>query len=88
MTMVTINGSSVDADDPCALYQALYVVKFKILTGEYVEETEVRSPVTLNRIRIAAANLKAIERELGDLKDACMRKRTGSPARYRKIMRH
>jgi hypothetical protein len=88
MTMVTINGSSVDVDDPCALYQALYAVKLKILAGDHVEETEVRSPVTLNRIRVAAANLAAIDRELMKLSEACTLKTTGRRARYRKIMRY
>ena len=49
MSVVTIGGVSVDTDDPCALWQALYAYKLKVLAGEQVEEFEIRSPVTNRR---------------------------------------
>jgi hypothetical protein len=54
-TLVTIGGVSVDADDPCALYRALYAQKLKMLAGERIEETEIRSSVSQRRIKLSAA---------------------------------
>ncbi|MBB3771535.1 hypothetical protein FHS55_002134 [Angulomicrobium tetraedrale] len=71
MSMVTIAGQSVDADDPCALWQALYAYKLKVLTGEQVEEIEIRSPLTNRRTRFSPGNIAAIEAELRDLQRAC-----------------
>ena len=53
MASVKIAGALVDTDDPCALYQALYAAKIKLLAGEEIEETEIRSPVTQQRLKIA-----------------------------------
>lgn len=88
MMLVTINGASVDVDDPCALYQALYAVKLKILAGEHVEELMLQSPVSREMMRVSAANLGAIDAELLRLADACSRKTSGRPTRFRKIMRY
>jgi hypothetical protein len=51
MATVKLGGVDVDQEDPCALYQALYSAKLQLLAGERVEETEIRSPVSQNRIR-------------------------------------
>lgn len=85
--MVTINGIAVDAEDPCALYQALYAAKMKLLAGEQVEETEIRSPVTMNRFRVSVANMAALDAELMRLSAACNVKTTGRRARFAKRMR-
>jgi hypothetical protein len=87
MSTVVINKVAVDMADPCALWEALYAVKLRLLAGEEIEETEIRSPVSQNRIRIARASMDAIDAELRLLQAACEKKRTGKRIRYRKIMR-
>lgn len=84
--LVTIGGVYVDADDPCALYQALYAAKIKLLAGERLEETEIRSPVTSRRLKVAASNMAALDAELMRLSTACTAK-TGGRARYAKRLR-
>lgn len=86
--MVTINGASVDADDPCALYQALYAAKLALIAGERVEETEIRSPVSQNRVRIAVGNMAALDAELMRLSAACQAKTSGKRARFAKGIRY
>lgn len=88
MTTVTINGVAVDLADPCALWEALYAVKLRLLAGEEIEETEIRSPVSQNRIRIARGNMAALDAELMRLQSACEKARTGKRIRYRKTMRY
>jgi hypothetical protein len=88
--LVTIGGTRVDAADPCALWQALYAAKLKLLANENVEETEVRSPVSQRRIRLSAATpalLKALDDELRLLASACTLKTTGQRSRYAKKLR-
>lgn len=85
-TLIKLGGVEVDAEDPCALYQALYAAKLKLLAGERVEETEVRSPVTLQRVRVSVANIAALDDELMRLAAACSAKK-GKRARYAKTMR-
>jgi hypothetical protein len=84
--MVTIDGHSVDAEDPCALYQALYAVKLKLLAGDRVEEIEIRSPVNQRRLRVAAGNIKALDAELMRVASACSAK-NGRRVRYAKRIR-
>jgi hypothetical protein len=88
MALVKLGGVDVDMDDPCALYQALYAAKLKLLAGERMEETEIRSPVSQNRIRVSVANMAAIDAELLKLSTACTAKTTGRPGRYRKTVRY
>lgn len=85
MTTVTINGSTVDQDDPCALYQALYAVKLRLLAGEAVEELSIQSPVTRETVVYSAANLKALDAELMRLSAACSAK-SGRRTRFAKGM--
>ena len=86
-TMVTIGGASVDAEDPCALYQALYSAKIKLLAGERVEETEVRSPVTHRHIRVSVSNIAALDQELARLAQAWAAKNGTGRVRYAKRIR-
>ena len=88
MAQVKLGGQMVDMDDPCALYTALYATKLQLLAGEQIEETEIRSPVSQNRIRISKANVAAIDAELLKLSAACTLKTTGQRGRYRKAMRY
>lgn len=85
-TMVTIGGVSVDQDDPCALYQALYAAKLKLLAGERLEETEVQSPATRRRLKVAAGNMAALDAELMRLAAACQAK-NGRRGRFAKSIR-
>ena len=79
---VTIAGSVVDADDPCALWQALYAVKLKRLAGEEVAEGEIRSAVSTRRFQFANASIAALDKELDALRAQCEAKRNGRPARH------
>lgn len=81
MKPVKIGGAEVDQDDPCALWQALYAHKLKVLAGGAVEEIEVRSPVTQQRTRFGKANLDALDAELTRLQAACQAKQ-GYRRRY------
>lgn len=74
---VKIGGVTVDADDPCALYAALAAAKAKRLAGEQVEETEIRSPVMHQRLKVAASSIADIDKELVRLQAACQAKTTG-----------
>lgn len=71
MATVKIDGTTVDADDPCALYQALYAIKLKRLSGEAVEEGEIASPVTRRRMRYATTSISDLDAELSRLAAAC-----------------
>lgn len=71
MSLVTLGGLQVDDEDPCALYQALYAVKLRLISGEMTEEVEIRSPVTNRRVRFSAGNLDALDTELRTLAAAC-----------------
>jgi hypothetical protein len=86
MASVKIAGALVDTDDPCALYQALYAAKIKLLAGEEIEETEIRSPVTQQRLKIARVNIAAMDAELRRLHDAC-EKKNGRRGRFAKSIR-
>lgn len=75
--MISIGGAPVDADDPCALYQALYATKLKLISGEMVGEYSIQSPVTRDSVTFSAGNLRALEAELVRLGAACEKKTTG-----------
>jgi hypothetical protein len=75
--MITIGGSTVDADDPCALYQALYATKLKLISGEMVGEYSIQSPVTRDSVTFSPSNLRALDAELTRLASACQQKTTG-----------
>ncbi|TIL79454.1 MAG: hypothetical protein E5Y89_12475 [Mesorhizobium sp.] len=85
--MVTINGVAVDAEDPCALYQALYAVKLRILAGEHVEELQIQSPVTRELMRVSSTSMVALDQELMRLSQACAEKTGGRRIRYAKRIR-
>ncbi|SCM73393.1 hypothetical protein KL86PLE_110049 [uncultured Pleomorphomonas sp.] len=86
MADVTVNGQVVDADDPCALYQALYALKLQLIGGESISEIEVQDPVSQRRTRFTSGNLDALDGELLRLSTACTRKTTGRPGRFAKRM--
>ncbi|MBV6650484.1 MAG: hypothetical protein KI789_12235 [Hoeflea sp.] len=71
MATVKIDGATVDIDDPCALFQALYAVKIRRLAGEAVEEGEIASPVTRRRMRYASIPMSELDAELSRLSAAC-----------------
>ncbi|MAY63990.1 MAG: hypothetical protein CML29_17440 [Rhizobiales bacterium] len=71
MATVKIDGATVDMDDPCALYQALYAIKLKRLSGAAIEEGEIQSPVTRRRMRYGTIPMDLLEAELDRLATAC-----------------
>ena len=75
--MISIGGAPVDADDPCALYQALYATKLKLISGEMVGEYSIQSPITRDSVTFSQSNLRALEAELNRLAAACQEKTTG-----------
>lgn len=77
MAMVKINGGEVDADDPCALWQALYAVKLRLLAGEQVTEMSIQSPVTREQVTFSSSNMTQIDAELNRLQAKCQAKTTG-----------
>lgn len=87
-TMIILAGASVDQDDPCALYQALYAAKLKLLSGDRVEEIEIRSPVNQRRLRVAAGRIDDIDAELTRLAQACQAKTGGGRVRFAKRIRY
>jgi hypothetical protein len=74
---VKIAGIPVDIDDPCALYAALAAAKAKRLAGEQIEESEIRSPVMQQRVKVASSTIADIDKELVRLQAACQAKTTG-----------
>lgn len=87
MVTIKIGDVTVDPSDPCAMYEALYLAKVKLLAGGRIEETEVQSPATRRRLRVSAASIADIDRELVELRNACERKTTGRPARSARRIR-
>ncbi|MCE6073396.1 hypothetical protein FS799_00810 [Agrobacterium vitis] len=77
MALVKINGVEVDQDNPCALFQALYSTKLRILAGEQVSQVSIQSPVTRDLLVFSSANLSALDAELNRLAAACQEKTTG-----------
>lgn len=88
MADIKINGQAVDADDPCAMYQALYAAKIQMTTGESVTEIEVQDPVSQRRTKFNPASITALDAELLRLSTACSRKTTGRPGRFAKRFTH
>lgn len=75
MANVVINGATIDADDPCALYAALNTVLQHRMAGEAVEELTIQSPLTRETVRFSAIGIADFKRHLSDLAAACRRKR-------------
>lgn len=79
--LVKIDGVTVDADDPCLLFQALYAVKLKIVSGASIAETMIQDPATRRQIAFQPANMPALEAELRRAQMACEAKNSGRRAR-------
>lgn len=77
ITLIKIAGFLVDPEDPCAMYAALATAKTKRLAGEQIEESEIRSPVMQQRIKVASSSMADIDKELVRLQAACQAKTTG-----------
>lgn len=69
--MIKLGGLSVDAEDPCALYQALFISKLKLISGEMTGEYSIQSPVTRETVTFSPANRAALDAEMTRLKAAC-----------------
>lgn len=85
---VKIGGILVDVEDPCALYAALAAAKAKRLAGGQVEETEIRSPVMHQRLKVASSSIADIDKELVRLQAACQEKTSGCRPSRRWRMRY
>ncbi|WP_107341040.1 hypothetical protein [Agrobacterium pusense] len=85
--MVKIGSAMVDVEDPCALYAALYAVRAQRIAGGQIEESEIRSPVMQQRIKVASSSLADIDSELSRLRAACELKTTGRRTRFAKRIR-
>jgi hypothetical protein len=68
---VTIGGITVDADDPCALYQVLYNARLQMLAGQSIGEVQAGDFNTQRRVKYNTASLSALEAELSKLADLC-----------------
>lgn len=77
MSMIKLGGVSVDTSDPCALYQGLYVVKLKLISGEMTGEYSIQSPVTRETVVFSPSNLKALDAEMTRLQATCQQTTTG-----------
>ncbi|WGD30161.1 hypothetical protein AncyloWKF20_20830 [Ancylobacter sp. WKF20] len=85
MSTITLGGQSLDTNDPCALYEALYAFKLRLIAGERQEEVEITSPLTRRRVRFTAANPEALDAELERLRAACDARLGAGPARPRVV---
>ncbi len=85
--MMKVGDIIVDIDDPCALYVALYGVRVKRLAGGQLEESEIRSPLMHQRIKLNSSSMSDIDGELARLKAACELKTNGQRTRYAKRIR-
>lgn len=79
---VKIGGVTVDADDPCALWTALYNVKLKMMAGENVGEVMIGDLATQRRTRFNQPSMTAITAELARLKDLCQQATGAKKARF------
>ncbi|ORE90991.1 hypothetical protein [Aurantimonas sp. 22II-16-19i] len=84
---ILVGGVSVDPDDPCALWQALYNVKLRFISGERVEEVEIKSAITNRRVRYGKSDMAGIDAEIARLQVLCAEKTGGPRRRYAKRFR-
>lgn len=77
MSVIKLGGVSVDTADPCALFEALQLVKLKLISGEMAGEYSIQSPVTREEVVFSPANLKSLDAEMTRLQAACQQKRNG-----------
>lgn len=77
MSMIKLGGISVDAADPCALYEALYLVKLKLITGEMTGEYSIQSPVTRETVAFSKPDSKSLNEEMDRLQAACKQATSG-----------
>jgi len=82
MTTISIGGSTVDTEDPCALYDALYNARLRMISGGFVEEVMIADLATTRRTRFSVGNMKALDAELARLKDLCAQATGGRKARF------
>lgn len=88
MSIIKLGGVSVDASDPCALYQGLYLVKLKLISGEMTGEYSIQSPVTRETVVFSPANLKSLDAEMTRLQAACQQATSGRRPSRRMQLRY
>ncbi|WP_394689042.1 hypothetical protein [Hoeflea sp.] len=86
MGTVKLGGVSIELSDPCALYQGLYIVKLKLISGEMTGEYSIQSPVTREEVVFSPANLAALDAEMTRLQASCQQTTSGRrPSRRMKL---
>lgn len=81
-TMVTINDTSVDMDDPCVMATELRKIELQVVTGAGVVMTRFGD----DEVRWSNANLDRLRDLIGDYERRCNLK-NGIRTRYAKRMR-
>ena len=88
MTAIKINGVTYTTEtQPCEIAAALRVVRTKRAMGEQLLESEIRSPVSQNRLRLKDVPISELNEEIAYYDGLCAAKTGGTRARYRKTMR-
>jgi hypothetical protein len=88
MSMIKLGGVTIDAADPCALYQGLYLVKLQLISGEMTGEYSIQSPVTRETVVFSPANLKSLDAEMTRLQAACQQATSGRRPSRRMRLRY
>lgn len=79
---VSIAGTTVDADDPCALAKALVAVRLRVLAGESLSEMQIQDFHGQRRTRWTPASLKHLDAEIARQQDLCAQSTGGRKARF------
>lgn len=90
MPVINIEGATYDVTtQPCEIAAALRIVRTKRAMGQMIVETEIRSPVSQNRLKLKEVPLSELDNEIAYYDGLCSAS-TGSSARnrYRKTMRY
>lgn len=79
---VKIAGITVDADDPCALAEALAKARLRLISGEQITDIWVQDFNGQRRTRYQLANLTELDKEIARLRDLCEQSKGGRKARF------
>ena len=83
MTLVEIDGATIDMDNPCAVLSALRAAELKLVTGGGVVMTRFGRD---NEVRWDRANLTGLNELISKYERMCERN-SGRRSRYAKRMR-
>jgi hypothetical protein len=89
MATIPIDGVTYDeATQPCEIAAALRVVKVKRTVGGQLLETEIRSPVSQNRIKLQEVPIAELNSLIEHYENACSVLTGSTRRRYRKTFRY